>query len=100
MDTFYVMNNSDGTYRIECKCIIYRALHGKHPDWAKPTGNERDGFNTKYFLLIDDYIKSEEEAKQAAEYLNNEYKELITRCEDTGNWEEFPFKENEIIYWK
>ena len=102
MDTFIVVSNNDmsGTYHIECRCVIYRAKYGKHPDWAKPEGDKDMGFNTKYFLLIEDNIQSESEAKKKAQYYEDKYADMIRKCEDTGNWDVFPFKNNEIVYYK
>lgn len=100
MDSFFVIKNNDDTYRIECKLIVYRALHGKHPDFLKPEGDEQMGFNTKYFLLIKDDISNESEANLLAHELNTKYQTLITVCEDSGNWDNFPFKHCPIIYYK
>lgn len=100
MRSFGAIENNDGTWRIECVCIIYRALHGKHPDWAKPTGDAITGFNTKYFLLIEDDIKSMMKAVTRAEELEAQYGDLVRNCENTGDWTDFPFKDKEIIYYK
>ena len=83
------MENNDGTWRIECVCIIYRALHGMHPDWAKPTGDASE-----------DGIKSMMKAVTRAEELETQYGELVRNCENTGDWTDFPFKDKEIIYYK
>ena len=100
IESFYPVNNNDGTYRIECRCIIYRTLLGKHPDWAKPTGDATTGFNTKYFLLIEDNIPSKVDAQKKANELNAKYTDIIEICESTGNWSKFPFTNKPIIYYK
>lgn len=69
-NAFYPADNNDGTYRIECRCIIYRAMLGKHPNWAKPQGNAKDGFYTKYYLLIEDNITSLATAQKKVDDLN------------------------------
>lgn len=100
MNTFRIMNNNDGTWHIECLCVIYRALFGKHPEWAKPEGDAVNGYNTKYFVMVEDNIVTEEEAKQKANVYENKYGKLIKECEDSGNWDKFPFKDNTIVYYK
>lgn len=97
---FYPVNNQDGTYRIECKCTIYREMLNKHPDWAKPEGNAKDGFNTKYYLLIEDDIASLTIAQKQADDLNHKYSDILTKCENTGDWTTFPFTDKPIIFYK
>lgn len=100
MQTFNAVENNDGTWRIECRCVIYRALHGKHPDWAKPTGDAKTGYYTKYILLIEDEIKSMKTATDRANELENRYADMVRECEDTGDWHSFPFKDKEIISYR
>ena len=100
MSVFNTIENGDGTWRIECRCVIYRALHGKHPDWARPTGDAATGYYTKYFLLIEDGFKSLMKAITRTEELENQYADIIRNCEDTGDWSKFPFADREIIYYK
>ena len=97
---FYPVDNNDGTYRIECRCIIYRAMLSKHPDWAKPQGDAKDGFNTKYYLLIEDDIASLATAQKQADDLNHKYSGILNKCEDTGDWTTFPFTDRPIIFCK
>lgn len=99
MRVFNVIENNDGTWHIECRCVIYRALHNKHPDWAKPIGDAITGFYTKYYLLIEDNFKTMLKAILRAEELENQYAALITECENTGNWGNFPFADNLIVYY-
>lgn len=99
-NAFYPADNNDGTYRIECRCIIYRAMLGKHPNWAKPQGNAKDGFYTKYYLLIEDNITSLATAQKQADDLNQKYSDILTKCEDTGDWTAFPFTDKPIIFYK
>lgn len=100
MDNFYARNNGDGTFGVECRVIVYRALLGKHPDFLKPEGNEKEGFNTKYYLLVADDIATLEEANQLAKEYNKKYSAIQNKCEKTGNWDEFPFKDALIVYYK
>lgn len=98
---FFVMENqNENTYHIECRLIVYRAKLGKHPDFLKPTGNSVDGFNTKYFLLIEDDIASKTDADKRCDELERDYGEIIINAEDTGNWDKFPFKDKLIVYYK
>lgn len=97
---FRHLRNIDGTYRIECLLIVYRQKLGKHPDFLKPVGDNITGYYTKYFLSIEDNILSEEQAVRKANDYNKKYDSLIEKCEDTGDWSDFPFKDCEIIYYK
>ena len=99
MNSFYPLDNGDGTWRVECRCIIYRELHGVHPDWAKPVGNAKEGYNTKYFLLVEDDLSELSANEKAAEY-NEMYGNLLTACENSGNWDDFPFTNRPIVYYK
>lgn len=100
MDSFYARDNGDGTFGVECRVIVYRAKLGKHPDFLKPIGDEKFGFNTKYYLLVDDDIPTLEEATTKANEYNEKYGAMLTKCEDTCNWDEFPFKDALIVYYK
>lgn len=100
MEPFFVIENKENTYRIECKIVIYRHLLQFHPDFAQPVGDEKDGFYTKYYLLIKDDIPTKNEAQEEANLLNIEYKDIIAHAENTGNWDKFPFKDKPIIYYK
>lgn len=100
MDCFYARNNGDGTFGVECKIVVYRAKLGKHPDFLKPTGDEKDGFNTKYFLLVADDIPTLKDAETKALEFNQKYSKLQKECEDSGNWDNFPFKDAPIVYYK
>lgn len=98
--SFYPVDNRDGTYRIECRCVIYRASLGKHPSWAKPEGDARLGYNTKYFLLIEDDIQTEADAIKKANEYEAKYGNILVQCEDTGDWRNFPFTNKLIVYYK
>lgn len=98
---FYAMKNPEGTYRIECMICIYREKFGKHPDFLKDLeGDAHTGFNTKYALLVRDDIDSEVSASALASDYNHQYDDLITSCEDTSDWKQFPFKDCEPIYYR
>ena len=90
------------TYLIECRIVIYRALFGKHPDFLKDyEGNKKgEGYNTKFFFLIEDDIPDENTAITKVHAYNEKYAKLITECENTGVWDNFPFKSNTITYYK
>ena len=100
MDPFFIMQNEDKTFRIECKIVIYRHLLQFHPNFVHPIGDDIDGFYTKYYFLIKDNISTKEEAKIETKQLNEMYKNIIEHAENTGDWEKFPFKNNTIIYYK
>lgn len=97
----FFVNHDDKSYWIECRIVIYRHKFGKHPDFLKKyEGNARDGYNTKFFLLIEDNFKTENDAKAKAMIYSNKYDEIITKAENTGDWSAFPFRTNEIVYYK
>lgn len=100
MEHFFIVKNPENTYHIKCKLVVYRALLKAHPDFLKPEGDEHDGFYTKYYLLIADDILTKEQAEEKSKLLNQQYDTLITTCENTGNWDSFPFKNNAIVYYK
>lgn len=58
------------------------------------------GFNTKYYLLIADDIASLAAAQTQANDLNQKYGDILTKCEDTGDWTAFPFTDKPIIFYK
>lgn len=98
---FFVTENSgEGTYHIECRLVVYRAMLGKHPDFLHPTGDPVDGFYTKYYLLIEDNISSEITADEHCDKLEHDYGTIIENAEQTGNWDKFPFKDSAIVYYK
>lgn len=100
MSSFYTVKNNDNTFRVECRLIVYREKFGKHPDFLKPTGDKATGYYTKYFLLIEDTIPSESAANDIAAKYASSYDALVKKCEDTGEWTDFPFKDCEIIFYK
>lgn len=100
LSCFFIMPNPDNTFRIECRLVIYREEFGKHPDFLKPIGDAVTGYYTKYFLLIEDDILSKDLAEKACAKYDSLYAKLIENCENTGDWTDFPFKNNDIIYYK
>jgi len=100
MDNFFHVAHYDKTYGIECQITVYRALLGKHPDFLKAYEGDRYGYNTKFYLLIEDCIEDEAAAEEKCQELNRKYSDLIIRCEETGNWDDFPFKDKEVVYYK
>jgi hypothetical protein len=101
MSSFCVIKNPEGTYRIECQFVVYREKFGRHPKFLKGCeGNARDGFNTKFWFLVEDDLDKEEAKRKLVEY-QTKYDELIISIEnDDTRWEEFPFKDNVITYSK
>lgn len=98
---FYVIKNqNEDTYRIECRLVVYRAKLKQHPDFLHPTGDAKDGFYTKYYLLIKDDISSEQAADDSCDKLETDYRTIIETAEDTGDWSRFPFKNCQIVYYK
>lgn len=100
MSSFYTAKNNDNTFRVECRLVVYREKLGKHPDFLKPTGDKATGYNTKYFLLIEDDISSESTANDIAAKYASSYDTLIEKCEESGDWTDFPFKDRAIIFYK
>lgn len=97
---FVVKNELENTYRIECKIVIYRNMLGKHPDFITVTGNEHDGFYTKYWLLINDDIPTQSEADEMCNNYNKNYNTIISEAEHSGDWSKFPFKDRPLVYYK
>lgn len=99
---FTIVDNKDGTHRIECLFVVYRAKFGHHPDFLQvdEERGEREGFTTKYWFLVEDDLSAEDAVKKLTEY-QNKYDKLITELEDDDKrWNEFPFKDNAIVYSK
>ena len=99
----------EGKYIVVFRITIYREKLGKHPDFLKSFGDEKhrkDGFSTKFWFLAKDENGNElvelskEEATNISNVMNEKYVDMLYRCEDTGDWDEFPFKNCEIIYHK
>lgn len=102
MSAFTIVSNNDGTFHIECLFVVYREKFGHHPDFL-PQNEERgkrEGFSTKFWFLVEDNLTSE----NVVTHLNNyqtKYDKLIMELEnDDTRWNEFPFKNNCIVYSK
>lgn len=100
----YERNEKTGLYDIICQIVIYREKLGKHPNFLQKYVNEerdkKEGYYTKFYLLIKENLLNENEAVAEVDYLTEQYSSLIGTCEDTGNWDSFPFKNREVIYYK
>lgn len=100
--SFLKVDNGDRTYRIEVRFIVYRALFGHHPTWL-PQDEERgarEGFSTKFWLMVQDNINPVF-ADMALLYYRCKYDSVVTKTENNDQlWEEFPFKDCDIIYSK
>ena len=101
MTNFQLVDNEDGTFRIECRFIVYRELFKKHPSWTYPTGDEKTGFYTKYYFLVEDDIMGNIPADAKIHFYRQEFDKLITEIENNpARWDEFPFKDRPIVYYK
>lgn len=98
---FQLIENPEGTFRIECQFIVYREKFKRHPSWISPVGDARTGFNTKYYFLVEDDIISNIEVDAKLHLYREKYDKLIYEIEDDDSkWDEFPFKDRPIVYYK
>ena len=97
---FSIIKNPEGTYHIECLFVVYRELFGEHPSWIDCPGDARDGFNTKFYFLIEDDLSLEDATAKLKDYVDNYSKLIITIENDKNRWDEFPFKDKPIVYTK
>lgn len=100
---FFVYENPEKTYHIECFIVIYRHRLRKYPDFLSDFDSPksiRDGFTTKFYLLVKDDIETKEMADKLCKEYNEQYSKMIDECEDTGNWDKFPFKKCPLVYYK
>lgn len=103
MTHFLITNEcNEETFRIECCFTVYREKFGHHPDFL-PQDEEhgkREGFNTKFFYLIEENLTKEQADEKLKQY-QNKYDEKLTQIEDDHTiWENFPFKSKELVYCK
>ena len=98
-----IPQNPEGTYHIECRFFVYRHKFGHYPSFLRQYGTAdaiKYGYTTKFFYLIEDDL-DEETANRKIEEYNQKYGALITEIEnDDTRWDEFPFKNNDIVYSK
>lgn len=101
ISSFFVIVNPEGTKRIECRFIVYREKFGHHPSFLKDyEGNAREGFNTKFFFVVVDDLSDEEAETKLLEF-EEKYNDIVTNIEnDDTKWDEFPFKDCPISYYK
>ena len=102
MTSFYIYDNNDGTFRIECKFIVYRAKFGHHPDFLPQDEirGRREGFATKFWFLVEDNLTESEASSHLKKY-QEQYDKLIEEIEDNDKrWNEFPFKDKPKVYSK
>ena len=102
MSNFAMIDNGDGTYRIECFFVVYREKFGHHPDFL-PQNEERgkhEGFSTKFWFLIEDDLSENNASVKLTDY-RRKYDDLISEIEnDDTRWDEFPFRNKPLIYSK
>ena len=102
VSNFSIVDNRDGTHRIECCFVVYRQKFGHHPDFL-PQDEERgkrEGFSTKFWFLVEDDLSADEAANKLADY-QHKYDNLISDIEnDDKRWNEFPFKNKPVTYSK
>ncbi|MBQ1187920.1 MAG: hypothetical protein IIX62_02400 [Peptococcaceae bacterium] len=103
-DSFY-----PGLYMVTLKIVIYRHIHGKYPDFLKSFDTEdaaRNGHSTNFWFLCkqmngeDAVLLTREEAMRLADTYEAKYREIISYCETSGNWESYPFKDLALVYSK
>ena len=102
MNPFYITENNDKTWNIECRIIVYREILKEHPDFLKQyQGNAKNGYNTKFYLLIEENIPDKNIAQRLVDDYNQKYAAIIDQCESTGNWNNAEFlKTKPVIYYK
>ena len=105
MSHFFIRKDSwdaPGTSHIEVCFVVYRHKFGHHPTFL-PQDEEkgrRDGFNTQFYYIAEENIP-DEKAEEKLEYYKNRYdSELEEIEEDDTKWEQFPFKGNELVWYK
>lgn len=105
-NTFFVEDDGliEGRYKVTFAIIIYRNKFGCYPDFLKGFDTPkaaRDGYSTKFWYIVPDAVDlSYEDACELRDKCEKEYGELITNCENTGDWSNFPWKNAELIYSK
>ena len=95
-------NEGEDTYHIECLFVVYRAKFGHHPSFCPQNEEDgaRDGYNTKYWFLVYDGLSKELAETRLADY-QFLYEKLIHEIEDNDElWDEFPFKNCPVVYYK
>ncbi len=102
INNFFMADNGDGTYRIECLFVVYRELFGHHPSFL-PQDEERgkrEGFSTKFWFLVEDDIEPDKINNRLEFYKNTYSKQIFDIEKDDKKWESFPFKDKPVIYSK
>ena len=98
--SFYPIFYDNGFGYIECVFFVYRARFGHHPDFL-PQDEERgmrDGFSTQFHFLVEDYIPEDKVYVKLKKY-REKYDAIVKDIEDDDKkWNEFPFKDN-ILLW-
>ena len=99
MSHFFIVDNPEGTKRIECMFVVYREKFKHHPSFLKDLeGDEKNGFNTKFFFIIEDDLT---DAESLLSYYKEKFDTLLYEIEEDDNrWEDFLFKDNVLSYWK
>lgn len=91
-------------YIITVLIIIYRAEFGCYPEFLKSFDTPRaakEGYDTKFWFLVPEAENlTLSQARDLLDKYNNDYYDLIRNCENTSNWDDYPFKNAELIYHK
>lgn len=93
---------SENKYMVTLDIIIYAEEFPKYPDFLKDFENTG---NTKFFFIIPELNKplvnlDLETAREKCNLYAHEFTDIITNCENTGDWSKFPWKNAELIYYK
>lgn len=84
----------DNKYYVSVSIVIYRAKHGRYPDflqWCETERNAREGYPTKFCYLTDHVMLEQTEAESIAKTLEEKYSKQLRQCEDSGDWSDSPF---------
>ena len=100
---FGVVDNMDGTFRIECRFMVYYSIFKRYPTWMNihPTAKDlHEGVSTKFWFLVEDDLAKEDADRKVKEY-HEKYDVLINTNENNpSRWDEFPFQDKPIVYSK
>lgn len=98
---FAINKNMNGKYDIECSIFyLNEKFKDKYPDFLESyKGSNKWGYNTKFVLLVEKDLDLDT-ALELVMDLDKKYSKLISKCYDTNDWSQFPFKDAEIIFYK
>jgi hypothetical protein len=97
--------STKGKYYISVAIVIYRALHGKYPDFlqgCETERNAREGYPTKFCYLTEEVMLEKKEAENKLAALEEKYGETLRECENSGDWSKSPFdfSKMELLWMK